>query len=127
MAHAQSEVVLKVGQAWTIKNAPGEDTQLIIGKIEPYGDKRAVHVSVVGVPVPEGWPTDLDTADISHMPFDYETFTDNVLDLVGENKAVGSGFNDGYATWQDEKGGVFTIPPIKAIDLVVDTVMKQRK
>ncbi len=39
------------GQEWSIKSAPHSTIKAIIGRIEPWKNKIAVHVSIVDIPI----------------------------------------------------------------------------
>jgi hypothetical protein len=105
-AHAADVSVFKVGQRWTVKDS---DMKVVIGRIEPFGkDKTAIHVSVFGVPCPP--KMGCETANVAHAPFDLDAFAQSVDQMIDEDEEPDPGFDSGYAQWQQDKGGLFTIP-----------------
>ncbi len=70
---AQAPIELKVGQIWTIKDAP-PTAHLTVGRIETYGNGQVVHISVGGAQ--EYAPGFY--GRFGHMPFDRDALNKSV-------------------------------------------------
>jgi hypothetical protein len=118
------------GQMWTIKSTPPTSAKVIIGRIEPWFDKVAVHVSIVDVPLPPEAVRAGLRADgrgmtrIGHMPFDPSALAASLDRLLATGVPPGPSFQDGYEEWKSANGGIFTIGVSEAIDIVFDVVKK---
>jgi len=109
---AEPVVAFAPGQMWTIKNSPAK---IIIGRVEPWRGRTAVHVSVVDIPTPD----DLKLFDhIDHMPFDSEALAASADKLIAVDARPASGFQPGYDDWQARHRGLFTI----SVAAVVETL-----
>lgn len=114
---ARAQVTFVPGQVWSVRDMP-EATQLIIGRVERFGTTTAVHVSIVGVPVPPGWPGG-STTQVAHMPFDADALAASVELLIGTDGTALPNFQDGYAEWRRARGGVFTISVAEAVSFAL--------
>jgi hypothetical protein len=94
------------GQMWSIKSASPTLARVIIGRIELWDDKVAVHVSVVDVPIPSGAPGADGVISIDHMPFDESALAASVNQLLAIGVRSAPGFENGYGQW---KSGLFTV------------------
>ncbi len=70
-----------VGQEWLIKSIPRGTAKVIIGRIEPWRDKVAVHVSIVDLPVRQEAGT-FRITQIAHAPFEKSALTASVDKLI---------------------------------------------
>lgn len=106
-------IALERGQVWTFKDAPLEETRVIIGDIEPFHDDVAVSVSITGMPRVQfaNGQTLNGTAD--HVPFSEAALRASLEELVAEDQPMLDGYADGYATWKEAvetgRAGIFTI------------------
>ncbi|MCW5714886.1 MAG: hypothetical protein KIT43_10280 [Bauldia sp.] len=115
---ARAQVTFVPGQVWSVRDMP-EATQLIIGRVERFGTTTAVHVSIVGVPVPIDWPGPGGTTQVAHMPFDADALAASVEQLIGTDGTALPNFQDGYAEWRRARGGVFTISVAEAVSFAL--------
>ena len=115
-AHAVEPRDFAPGQLWSIKPIGSATMRIVVGKIEPVGERTVVHVSVTAI---QGFPEvpGLGAFEgIGHMPFDAAALAGSVDRLLASDVAPADDFPAGYATWRSEKGGVFTIGVPQAVD-----------
>ena len=113
------------GQEWSIKSTSPTTAKIIIGRVERWGDKLCVNVSIVDIPIPQGMRGAGGVTEIAHIPFDKAALTASVDKLFAIGVAPSSNFESGYKQWQDAKGGIFTISVEKAIELMFQTINRQ--
>jgi hypothetical protein len=114
---------LTVGQIWTIKDSPGPDTRIVIGRIE--GD--IIHISIFDVPTPPDYPLRKGPISIGHSPFARAAIDESIDDLLGSTGKTESSFEEGYEHWKSNNGGYFTVPVSKAIAFTLEAVTKGRR
>ncbi len=105
-----------VGQEWSIKSSSGSIAKVIIGRIEPWRDKIAVHVSIVDIPVSQetgGIPI----REIAHIPFEESALVASVDKLIATGVPPARDFDGGYKQWKENNGGIFTVPFAEAMAL----------
>ena len=91
-----------VGQVWEYETRPQDTGSLLkIQKIEPYGDAKVYHISIIGLSV-NGQIT-----AIHHTPVTQEVLNASVTRL-GDQAAVFPKADEGIAEWRRAKGGVFS-------------------
>lgn len=110
-------------QVWEYKTRPGEEgSRVTIGRIEQVPNVGVVvHVKLTGVRIknehsPDGWSTEL-----SHAPISEKQLAASVIRLVDEPSDL-SGFEEGYATWLEAKGGVFTITLAEIVQYMEEAI-----
>ena len=118
--------VLAVGQMWSIRSASPTTAKVIIGRIESWNGKVAVHVSIIDIPIPQGLPGAGGATRIDHIPFDRAALEASVDHLISKDVPPSSGFVSGYEQWKSAKGGIFTISIEKAIEMMLQTVNRGR-
>ena len=104
------------GQLWSVKPGAGTTMRIIVGRVEPLGERTVAHVSVIDI---AGFPDvpGLGKFDgIGHMPFDAEALARSVDRLLASDASPASDFAIGYATWRAEAGGVYTVSVPQAVD-----------
>lgn len=112
----------EAGQRWTYRcRECDQGTTLLIGEVQSRLLRAAiVHISVDGLRGdPSGSPT-----CIGHMPFSVAALNKSVLDLVATDVPVDDSLREGMATWAANKGGVFDIPVVEALDAVLGVLRK---
>ena len=114
------------GQEWSIKSSFPTTAKVVIGRVETFGNKVCVSISVIDVPIPQGAPGAGGATQIAHMPFDEVALAASVDSLVATGVPPSSQFESGYKQWQDAKGGVFTISVEKAIQIVFETIYRRQ-
>lgn len=108
---------LNVGQRWTYKTRPQEpNSTAIILRIDcnASGAVNAVHIRLEDVDLPKG-PTERQHV-APHVPMDRATLIADLRDMVGTVDPLPE--FPGYQDWLDNKGGVFTLPIAKMLDVV---------
>lgn len=118
---------LAPGQVWTFRDAASETTRLAIGKIEPYGDGEVVQLQLYGIPELSGPDYGSVSGSIGHAPFDRSVIEASVLTLEAIDWAPDTAFWEGYQTWAENEGGIWTIPPAEVVQTVLDMVAEFRR
>lgn len=120
-ARAQ-EPAFAVGQIWSLVAPMSPQARIRIGRIEDNGE--TVHISLWGVPA--RIPQDSDVLGSSlaagHLPITKTALRASVAALVSEEAPADLGFEEGYRTWRDAHGGVFTISVSEVVDVIFSTV-----
>ncbi len=109
-----------VGQRWSYR-ARGVDvgSTLLIGAVEQEeGRPSVIHITIAGIVTPR---SDAPIV-IGHMPFSKEAIDDSVLELLESGIDVPDGFEDGFAVWKAQEGGVFALGVAEAIEAVIGAV-----
>jgi hypothetical protein len=127
-AQAQSvgQPKFEPGQEWSIKSNSPTTAKIVIGGVERWRDRVAIHVSIIDIPVPRGLPGAGAVTQIEHIPFDSEALAASVDRLIATGFSPSPGYDGGYRQWQDAHGGIFTIGVSKAIEMMFQA-MNQRQ
>lgn len=83
-------------QMWSITSAVPTTAKIVIGRVEAWNGKVAVHVSVIDIPVPPGAPGDNGLINIDHVPFDESALAASVDHFLAVDVSPTSGFERGY-------------------------------
>ena len=131
VAHAQSAnpvtPELVVGQMWSIKSASHTTAKIIIGRIEPWNGKVAVHVSIVDIPIPRGMHGAGGVTRIDHVPFEKAALAASVDKLLENDMSTAPDFESGYQQWHsDKRAGIYTISVSQAIELMFESLNRDR-
>jgi hypothetical protein len=113
------------GQEWSNKSALPTTAKVIIGRVEPFGDRVCISVSIVDIPIPPGAPGAGGVTQIAHIPFDESVLAASVDQLFATGVSPAASFKIGYKQWKDAKGGIFTISVEKAIRTMFQTVNRK--
>lgn len=113
------------GQEWSIRSATPTTAKIIVGRVEPWGSKVCVNVSIVDIPIPQGNPGAGGVTQIAHIPFDKTVLAASVDRLIATGVSPAPSFESGYKQWMDAKGGIFTISVEKAIGIMFQTISRQ--
>ncbi len=107
----------KEGQVWRYHTRPVEpESTLTICKVESHAQMGTiVHISVENLKVknarrPQGFSDRL-----PHTPISTDALDQSVTELVKEDAPLPD-YLEGYRTWQEHRGGVFTIPVAECIE-----------
>jgi hypothetical protein len=106
------------GQEWSIKSEPQSTAKVIIGRIEPWNGKVAVHVSVIDIPAPAS-PHAVRITEVAHSPFEKMALAASVDRLLATDVAPLQDFEGGYQQWKENHGGIYTISVAEMIELLV--------
>jgi hypothetical protein len=104
------------GQEWSVKSSTESAAKVIIGRIEPWRDKIAVHVSIVDIPVSQETGA-LRISEIAHIPFEESALAASVDKLIATGVPPARDFDSGYKQWKEHNGGIFTVPIAEAMAL----------
>jgi hypothetical protein len=115
---------IAVGQVWSVRDAPGPDTRVVIGKIEDFGVVRAVHAAVLEIPEYELLRSDTTaTIDLIHVPFEAAAFRRSLDAQIGDFEAPPDGFAESYAEWRAAaeagEAGVLPLTVSEAVTLIL--------
>jgi hypothetical protein len=102
------------GQVWSIK-AASPSLKVVIARVEPFGDKVAVHLSIVGALVPEGVQGAGNPIRINHMPFEEAALAASVDRLLATGQPVEASVDEGIAVWRKDQGGIWTLGVVEAL------------
>ncbi|MGD9739045.1 MAG: hypothetical protein AB7O56_13280 [Bauldia sp.] len=115
------------GQMWSIRPPAAESVRVVIGRLEPWSEGTIVHVSILGVPVPDGpvgAPATRRTI-VGHLPIEERALVASVDRLLATDAAPAPTFAAGYQQWEDAKGGIFTVTVAEAIDVVLAALVRR--
>lgn len=94
--------------------------RLTIERIEPYKADTVVHVSIAGgeaKATKTGSNFKVVPGLIGHMPFEKSALIASLDQLEQTGARSSAFFEQGYAQWKADNGGVFTIPVSRAIEM----------
>jgi hypothetical protein len=113
-------VDFEAGQIWEYATRPGEaSSRLTVLKVESAEKLgEIVHIRLDGVAI-KG-PKGETVTTISHLPYSELALRKSVTRLAREKVQVPD-FAEGYKSWKDAKGGVFTIPVSECVEIMVCT------
>ena len=115
---------LAPGQMWSIKSASPTTTKVIIGRVEDFNGRIAVHVALLDVPVPAGAPGGGGTIRVGHMPFEQSALAASLNELISTGVSPGPNFESGYAQWQSARGGIYSIGVSEAVATLFEALAK---
>jgi hypothetical protein len=104
------------GQEWSAKSSTQSAAKVIIGRIEPWRNKIAVHVSIVDIPASQEMGA-LHISEIAHIPFEESALAASVDKIIATGVAPARDFDSGYKQWKEHNGGIFTVPIAEAMAL----------
>jgi hypothetical protein len=103
-----------VGQEWSIKSSIPSTAKVIIGRIEPWRDRVAVHVSIIDIPLSQETGA-LRISEIAHIPFEESALAASVDKLLATGAPPARDFDSGYKQWKEHNGGIFTVSIAEAM------------
>ena len=121
-----------VGQVWSYKTRPGEETsRVIIVKIEPHSKLENIyHLYVEGVKIRNPHIEGGLQTSLPHVPVAKQTL-DASLVKMAEKRSRLPDISVGYQAWKQAfdsgQGGVFTIPLSEIVQYVEEIVSGARK
>lgn len=110
------------GQVWSINSPTQTAAKVVIGRVEAWNGKVAVHVSLIDIVIPSGAPDAGATITVGHVPFEQSALAASVDRLLARGVSPPASFDTGYREWQSANGGIFTISVAAAIDIVFETL-----
>lgn len=114
------------GQMWSINSPSPTTIKVVIGRLESWNDKTAVHVALFDVPVPAGAPGAGNLIRVGHMPFEQSALVASLNELISKDVSPGPNFETGYAQWQSARGGIYSIGVSEAVAILFETLTKAR-
>lgn len=121
------QIPFAVGQVWHYQARPQEsDSEIVVCKIEPLGDKRVVHISVRGLQLRNPHTSSGVQDSLPHLPLDEETLHACVTELVQENAPLPD-YEEGYDDWKRNQGGVWTVPLSELLTVLEEAVSPKPK
>jgi len=114
---AQTAPDLAVGQVWSITDANYASVRVTIARIEKVGDQDVVHVTLQGVPLPDG-----EKIEVGHMPFAASALKGSLETLEATNGRPAATFSEGYEYWKADRGGYYTITVPQAVATIVQSL-----
>ncbi len=115
------------GQVWSIKSASTTTTKVIIGRVESWNGKVAVHVSIIDIPIPQGAPGAGGITRIDHMPFDKSALAASVSQLLATGVSPAPNFENGYEQWRsDKRAGIYTVGVLQAVEMMFEALSRGR-
>ena len=117
---------LASGQMWSIKSVSPTTTKVVIGRLEEWNGKTAIHVALVDVPVPAGAPGAGGVIRVGHMPFEQSALAASLNELISTGVSPGPNFEDGYAHWQSARGGIYSIGVSEAVATLFEALARSR-
>jgi hypothetical protein len=108
------------GQLWSLKAA--SPIRVIIGKVEPWRDTVAVHVSLIDVPIPPGLPDAGGVTAIDHVPFEQAALAGSLDRLLASDADPAEDFVVGYGLWLAAQGEVYRVDVLRAVELIFEAL-----
>ena len=107
-----------VGQIWTLKPPMNADARIRIGRIEDDGATLHISLWTAAIPPqPEGMASLPLIA--GHLPIARDALQASVDRRVDDEAPPASlGFEEGYAVWRENNGGVFTITVYEIVEMM---------
>lgn len=112
----------ELGAVWSYETRPGEEASTFTVRcIEAAPDGgRTVHIEIGGISV----ETVGGVADsIGHLPVAEDSLTEVIIERIGFDEGPASqSFINGYSSWRQANGGIWTLPLADVLDEVEATV-----
>ncbi len=112
----------ELGAVWSYETRPGEETSTFTVRCieESASGGRTIHIEVAGISI----ETAGGIADsIGHLPVAEDSLAEVIVERVGfDEEAASRSFVDGYSSWREANGGVWTLPLAQVLDEVEATV-----
>lgn len=105
-----------VGQVWSLRPPLNPEARIRVGRIEDSG--ATVHISLWGVDVPDQGMPIASPFVAGHLPVRADSLARSVDHVVDEPPPEGLRFEEGYQTWRNAHGGVFTITVSEIVDAI---------
>jgi hypothetical protein len=100
---------------------------VIIGVVEPWNGKIAVHVRVIDIPAPTGTRPNGELVNIDHVPFEEGALVASVDRLIATGASVTNEFKHGYDIWRrDRNAGIFEISVSRAIVIMIEKIRRAK-
>ena len=113
----------KAGQVWAYKTRTKEAGSLLkIQRIGPSnnGSETVYHISLIGLKIGSQSPQ---TA-LPHLPVSQKTL-DNSVTTLQRTSAAFPAPDEGIEIWQEDQGGIFTIPVAEILDVIEQSLSSQ--
>jgi hypothetical protein len=115
---------LAPGQMWLIESTSPTTTKVVIGRVENFNGRTAVHVARLDLPVPAGAQGAGNVIHVGHMPFEQSVLGASLNELISTGISPGPNFESGYAQWQPARGGIYSIGVSEAVATLFEALAK---
>ena len=106
------------GQVWAYETREGEsNSRVTILKIEKSTDLTIVHIRIDDVKINNPHAPSKLSEFVPHAPIDREALAGSVTELERTVKDIPD-YAEGYRTWKQNQGGVFTTSVAEIVDFV---------
>ncbi len=107
------------GQEWSIKSASPTTAKVVIGRVEKWRGKLAVHVSIIDITIPQGMDDAGSVIRIGHVAFEKSVLAASVDRLLATGVSPAPSFETSYQQWKNEQGdlSVMSVPQTIAFGL----------
>jgi hypothetical protein len=121
MASAQTGGTFWVGQVWSLRAPMDPAARIHIGLVEDGG--QTIHISLWGQPIDDA--SGLGSPLVAgHLPISADALRRSVDRVANEAPPEDLPFQEGYQTWKDAEGGVFTITVAEIVSLMTETIAR---
>lgn len=122
MLSAQTSLSNAEGQVWEYKTRPQDTGSLLkIQRIEPFGNERVYHLSVIGV----HFRNHQFSGILPHIPVAAKTLDES---LIRRSKSMAefptTAVDEGIKEWRAARGGIYTIPIASILDITDEMLSK---
>ncbi len=113
----------EAGQVWQYRTRPQEpESTLVVCKVETHPKMgKIVHIHVQGLRFLNPRVVSGFSDRIHHMPVSEQALSQSVTQLVRTGEAIPD-FEEGYRTWQEQQGGVFTLPVDECVNFTEQAI-----
>jgi hypothetical protein len=107
------------GQVWSLSAPMDPAARVHIGLVEDGG--QTIHISLWGQPIDDA--SGLGSPLVAgHLPISADALRRSVDRVVNEAPPENLRFQEGYDTWKEAEGGVFTISVHDIVSVMVETI-----
>lgn len=108
-----------MGQVWSLGTPMDPAARVHVGLVEDSG--QTIHISLWGQPLDDasGLASPLVAG---HLPISADALRRSVDRVVNEAPPEDLRFQEGYQTWKEAQGGVFTITVAEIVSVMTETI-----
>jgi len=98
------------------------EARVRIGRIEDNG--ATIHISLWGADIPDTGGAIASPLVAGHLPITADALRASVDRQVDDTPPGDLGFDEGFATWREARGGVFTLTVPEIVNVMLRTVQQ---